>query len=98
MSYPKERKETALKKVLPPHNKTIADISHEEGICEGTLYNGRKMARAEGRLMPNGDSHPNGWCAADKFASVVETASMNEATLSAYCRERVLYAEQPREW
>ncbi len=98
MSYPKERKETVLKKMLPPHNKTIAEISNEEGICEGTLYNWRKMARAEGRLMPNGDSSPNGWCAADKFASVIETASMNEAALSAYCRERGLYAEQIREW
>ncbi len=39
MGYPKERKETVLKKMLPPNNKTIADISNEEGICEDTLYN-----------------------------------------------------------
>ncbi|MCU7911612.1 MAG: hypothetical protein KZQ63_05655 [Candidatus Thiodiazotropha sp. (ex Lucinoma aequizonata)] len=82
----------------PPNNKTIPEIAKEEGICEGTLYNWRKAARAEGRLMPDGDSTPTGWCAADKFAAVVETASMNEAELSAYYRERGLYAEQIVEW
>ena len=98
MGYPKERKEAVLKKMLPPNNKTIAEISKEEGICEGTLYSWRKAARGEGRLMPNGDSTPTGWCSADKFAAVVETASMNEAELSAYCRKRGLYAEQVSEW
>jgi len=98
MGYPRERKEAVLKKMLPPNNKAIAEISKEEGICEGTLYNWRKAARAEGRLMPNGDSSPTGWCAADKFAAVVESAAMNEAELSSYCRKRGLYAEQIGEW
>jgi transposase-like protein len=98
MGYPRERKEAALKKMLPPINKTIPEISKEEGICEGTLYNWRKAARSEGRLMPDGDKTPAGWCAADKFAAVVETAAMNEAELSVYCRERGLYTEQLGEW
>ena len=98
MGYPKERKEAVLKKMLLPHNKTIPEIAKEEGISEGTLFNWRKTARAEGRLMPNGDTSPAGWCAADKFAAVVETASLNEAELSVYCRERGLYPEQIRQW
>ena len=98
MGYPKERKEAVLRKMLPPNNKTIPEIAKEEGISEGTLFNWRKAARAEGRLMPNGDSTPTGWCAADKFAAVVETASLNEAELSVYCRERGLYPEQIRQW
>lgn len=98
MGYPKERKEAVLKKMLPPQNKSIPEIAKEEGISEGTLYNWRKAARAEGRLMPDGDSTPQGWCAADKFAAVVETASLNEAELSAYCRKRGLYPEQVKEW
>ena len=46
MGYPRERKEAVLKKMLPPNNQTISEISKEEGICEGTLYNWRKAARA----------------------------------------------------
>jgi len=98
MGYPKERKEAVLKKMLPPHNKTIPEISKEEGICEGTLYNWRKVARAEGRLMPDGDQSPQGWASVDKFAAVVETAALNEAKLSRYCRGRGLYPEQIRQW
>ncbi|MCU7879298.1 MAG: helix-turn-helix domain-containing protein [Candidatus Thiodiazotropha sp. (ex Lucinoma aequizonata)] len=56
MGYPKERKEAVLKKMLPPNNKTIPEIAKEEGICEGTLYNWRKAARAEGCLLLDGDS------------------------------------------
>ncbi|WP_419607387.1 transposase [Thiolapillus sp.] len=91
MRYPKERKEAVLKKMLPPNNKPIQELAQEEGICEATLYNWRNQARAEGRLLPESGSTPAGWCAADKFAAVVETAAMNEAALSAYCRERGLY-------
>ncbi len=98
MRYPKERKEAILKKMLPPNSKTIKDLAQEEGISEATLYNWRKAARAEGRLMPDGDNAPAGWSAADKFAAVVETAALNEAELSTYCRERGLYPDQIRQW
>lgn len=98
MGYPLERKEAVLKKMLPPNNKSIKELAKEEGISEGTLHNWRKVARAEGRLMPNGDSTPQGWVSADKFSAVLETAAMNEADLSVYCRERGLYPEQIRTW
>ena len=98
MRYPSERKEALLKKMLPPNDKTIKELAQEEGISEATLYNWRKAARAEGRLMPDGDSTPQGWGSADEFAAVVETAAMNAAELSAYCRARGLYPEQIQEW
>jgi transposase-like protein len=84
MKYPQERKEAVLKKMLPPHNKTIPELAKEEAISEATLYNWRKAARAEGRLLPDGDSTPSGWSAMDKFTAVIETAAMNEAELSAH--------------
>jgi transposase-like protein len=96
--YPKERKEAVLKKMLAPNNKTIKELAQEEGISEVTLYSWRKAARAEGRLMPDGDNAPAGWSAGDKFSAVVETAALNEAQLSEYCRERGLYPEQVRQW
>ncbi|KXS52288.1 MAG: putative IS3 family mobile element-associated protein [Marinobacter sp. T13-3] len=98
MRYSAERREAVLKKMLPPNNRSIREIAEEEGISEATLYNWRKAARAEGRLLPDGDQSPEGWTAADKFAAVVETAALNEAELSAWCRERGLYPEQIRQW
>jgi len=98
MRYTPERKEAVLRKMLPPHNRSIPELAEEEGISEGTLYNWRKAARAEGRLLPDGDQSPEGWSTADKFAAVVETAALNEAELSAWCRERGLYPDQVRSW
>ncbi len=73
-------------------------MAREEGISEATLYSWRKAARAEGQFLLDGDTAPAGWCSADKFAAVVETAALNEARLSAYCRERGLYPEQFQQW
>lgn len=87
-----------MKKMLAPHNKTILELAKEEGVSEGTLYNWRKAARMADRLMPDGDITPAGWDSADKFAAVLESAAMNEAELSEYCRRRGLYPEQIRSW
>lgn len=98
MKYSKKRREAILKKMLPPENKSIAQIAEDEGICASTLYNWRQAARAEGRLLPDGDSTPEGWTSRDKFAAVLETAALNEEELAEYCRKRGLYPEQIREW
>ena len=34
MHYSKKRKETVLKKMMPPNNKSIPQISQEDGIPE----------------------------------------------------------------
>lgn len=84
--------------MLPPESKSIAEIAEEEGLSTGTLYNWRKAARAEGRLIPDGDATPEGWTSRDKFAVVLETAAMNEEQIAAYCRKRGIFPEQVRQW
>ncbi len=84
--------------MLPPYNASLKRLSAEEGISIGTLSRWRTEARARGQLLPDGQSGPEGWSAQDKFAAVIETAAMNEADLSEYCRRRGLYPEQIRVW
>lgn len=98
MRYPKERKEAILKKMMPPHNRSVIDLAREEGISEATLYNWRREARDRGLLLPDGDSSPEGWSARDKFNAVLESAGLNEAELSEYCRHKGLYPEQLAQW
>jgi transposase-like protein len=87
-----------LKKMLPPHNRPLSELAREEGISEPTLYNWRKEARSQGRLLPDAEREPEGWSSRDKFAAVLETAALNEAELAEYCRKRGLYPEQVRAW
>ncbi len=48
MHYSKKHKEAILKKMMPPNNKTIPQISQEEDIPVSTLYTWRTRAREAG--------------------------------------------------
>lgn len=98
MGYSPERKEAVLKKLLPPSSLSVTALAKEEGISDATLYNWRKQARAQGRLMPDSDNTPNGWTSRDKFAAVMESAAMSQADVASYCREKGIYPEQLSQW
>ena len=98
MGYSPERKAAVLKRMLPPGNMAIRQLSQEEGISEATLHKWRSEARGKGQLLPNADPGPGGWTSRDKFAAVLESAAMNEADLADYCRRRGLFAEQIKAW
>ena len=98
VGYSPERRESVLRKLLPPNSIAIAELAKAEGISEATLYIWRKQARNEGRLMPDSDNTSNGWSSRDKFAAVMESAAMSETEKSAYCRERGIYPEQLSQW
>ena len=98
MRYSPERKEAVVRKMMPPHNRSIKQLAQEEGISEATLFNWRRQARDRGLLLPGGDSGPEGWSARDKFAAVLETAAFNEADLAEYCRTKGIYPEQLSQW
>ncbi|MDA3919056.1 MAG: transposase [Salinisphaera sp.] len=96
--YPSERKQAILRKMAPPQNMTVAELAVEEGISDATLYNWRKAARKEGAILPSNSAVPDKWSSADKFRTVLQTATMTQAELSAYCRKHGLYPEQIEAW
>lgn len=98
MKYANERREAILKKLLPPHYRTVAEVAQEEGISSATLYNWRKTARQAGRLLPVQSDDLEGWSSCDKFHAVLETAALSEAERAEYCRQRGLYPEQVQRW
>lgn len=97
--YSLERKVAVLDKLLPPHNLSIPEVANQEGISQGCLYNWLKQARLEGRPVPGSrKATPEDWSSQDKFAVVLETASLNAQELSEYCRAKGLYPEQIERW
>jgi transposase-like protein len=98
MRYSPERKEAVLKKMMPPRNRSIYQLAIEEGISEATLYNWRQQARAKGILLPDADTGPEGWTARDKFAAVMESASLNEQETAEYCRRKGIFPHQLEQW
>jgi transposase-like protein len=96
--YSDERKESVIQQMMPPHNIPIPRLAQTTGISDVTLYNWRKQARVEGIAVPADGKNPEQWSSEDKFAIVLEAASLNEAELSEYCRQKGLYVEQIAVW
>ena len=96
--YSAERRESVIQKMMPPHNIPIPRLAEETGISDVTLYTWRKQARVEGVAVPADGENPEKWSTEDKFAIVLEAASLNEAELAEYCRQRGLYVEQIAAW
>jgi len=96
--YSPERKEAILKKLLPPYNKTVAEVADQEGISTASLYNWRRKARLEGVPVPGHKKSSDEWSGEAKFAVVVETAILSESELSEYCRKKGLYPEEVKAW
>ena len=98
MGYSLERKTAVLKRMLPPNNVAVRQLSQEEGMARSTLHKWRAEARNKGQLLPDADAGPEGWSSRDKFAAVLETAALNEADLAEYCRKRGLFPAQIAAW
>ena len=96
--YSDEFKASIIAKMLPPNNIGVPELSRETGIPKDTLYCWRLKHRRS-----NGDDVTKQVVSRDpsseeKFAVVIETASLNEVELSEYCRRKGLYPEQIRAW
>lgn len=96
--YSEEFKESIIKKMMPPNPISVSQLVKETGVSDVTLYKWRKDYRNQGIAVPANQNKPDQWAAEDKLAIVIETASLNEAQLSEYCRSKGLYSEQINEW
>lgn len=75
--YSAERKEVILKQLLPPHNRTVTEVSAHEGISTATLYNWRNKAKLEGVPVPGRSKSSEDWSGEAKLAVVVETIALS---------------------
>jgi transposase-like protein len=96
--YSEEFKANIIAKMLPPNNVSVPQLVRETGIPKDTLYTWRsKHRKATGdatvQALPPGELNSE-----EKFAVVIESASLNEAELSEYCRRKGLYAQQINAW
>lgn len=96
--YSEEFKLSIIKQMMPPQNKAVSLLSKENGIAEQTLFKWKREAKAKGIVITDGEAQSEKWSTHDKFMIVVETASLNAAELSEYCRQKGLYVEQVESW
>ena len=94
-----ETKEQGRILLLPPYNYSLRRVSEELGVGTTTVHKWRQKLREEGLLHPEDiEERNNDFTAEQIFSFVIETATMSEHELSAYCREKGLYVEQVKTW
>ena len=84
--------------MMPPNPISVSKLAQETGVSDVSLYKWRNDYRNGGMVLPGNKQNPESWTATDKLAVVIETASMNEAQLGEYCRNKGLYPEQISQW
>lgn len=96
--YSEEFKQKMAARMLPPNNESVRKIAKETGVSEATLNKWKKAFRESGGELIGKKLVAEEWSSQEKFRVVLETAAMNEAELSKYCRENGLYPEEVRRW
>ena len=97
-SYSADFKEQMVRKMMPPNSQSVAQISRDTGVPYATLYTWKKQYQARGIVVPAKNTNADKWDAKTKLAAIIQTAAMNEAERSEYCRKNGLYVEQLNEW
>ena len=97
-SYSQEFKANIVSKMMPPNAKSPAELHKESGIPYQTLWNWKTKALYGGRAAVGSSSTSNKWSDESKLAIIIETAPLNTAETSQYCREKGLYPEQIQQW
>lgn len=95
-TYSREFKDSILTKLLPPNNVGVPQLAAQTGILRDTLYGWRREALGQACGPPAATAGTLG--SEEKFAVVMETATLNELELGAYCRGKGLFAEQISAW
>lgn len=99
MKYSEERKAALLNQLLPPLNRSVAEVARQEGVSQSWLYHWRNQTQNGGASVAQKVNHRSDrWSAEAKFAAVLATASLSELELGEYCRSQGLYVEQIQGW
>jgi transposase-like protein len=96
--YSEELKTSLIARMLPPQNASVSALAKETGIPKDTLYCWRLKARGRSGVGPDQARSSGGFSSEERFAILLETASLNELELGEYCRRKGLYPEQIVQW
>ncbi len=97
MSYPKIIKEAALEKMFHT-DLSLRYIADELGIPRATLHGWKRQYQMIKNDSETVNTPAESWTPEEKFAVVLESATLSEVELNAYCREKGLYPGQIKTW
>jgi transposase-like protein len=97
MSYAKIIKEAALEKMFHT-DLSLRNIADELCIPSATLHGWKRKYQMIKNDSETVNTPAESWTPEEKFAVVLESATLSEVELNAYCREKGLYPGQIKTW
>ena len=73
--YGPQFKAQIVKKLMPPYNQSVAQVSRDTGVSVPTLYAWKQLYRNQGYVVPSKSSRPDDWDAKAKLACIIETGA-----------------------
>ncbi|MEB0100881.1 IS3 family transposase, partial [Pseudomonas sp. CCI3.2] len=92
--YDEDFKDWVVLQMMPPLNRSVAELAGTLNLLPKSLRAWRQMARDKGSIVPGNGKTSYQWSSADKFNAVMETAPLSEVEISQYCRIKGIYPEQ----
>lgn len=89
--YGQEFKDRAVARLLPPESAAVEVVARELGVGAQTLERWRSDALSR-------PARERTWTAAARFDAVLTTAAMDEAGMSAWCRQNGVYPRELAQW
>jgi len=97
MKYSRRMKESALRKVLPPENRSVSEVALEMGVSDQTIYNWKRQAE-DGTLSTEGTGSPRDTVQLERYNLLLESKSLDEKDLGAWLRGKGLHSEHLTLW
>jgi transposase-like protein len=97
--YPEQQRKAMVQSWVES-GQSLRKFSKEQGISISTLYDWKSKYGVQqyGESVLPKSNNPDNWTSEQKFAVVIETATLSETELSEYCRSKGIYPEQVKEW
>lgn len=100
--YSEEFKNAIISKIQSPETKSIRSVASEHDLPIGTVLNWLKQKGIDTQMkdepLINTTKNNEDTSLEVKFKTILETASMPEEELGAYCRQRGIYTNDIEIW
>ncbi len=97
MKYSRRIKESALRKILPPENRSVADVAREMGISEQTIYNWKNQAE-NGTLFLEDTGSPLATGQVERYNLLLEARTIGDEGMGEWLRGKGLHSEHLSLW
>lgn len=98
MRYSSGMKAAIIKRILPPNEESVMEVSRETGVNAGTIYHWKKQA-SEGMLESgDGDVRPRDRNPGEKLSLILEGRSVSKEDRGEWLRSHGLHTEHLPLW